>query len=146
MQVIVGFPQSEERRSVAARRLGLKFHIEITGWQEHVLNALTTELAQSVPYSTVSIQGQNATYRSLQSWNGAPYVSALFHDYGAPVLLIEHRGPSHVSAAFHLLDDKRITDVLKRIGANDSDQLTTGPMTLPDTLIDRLRRRLGTRW
>ena len=146
MQVIVGYPQSEERRSVAARRLGLKFHIEITGWQEHLLNAITTELAQSVPYSTVSIKSQNATFRSLKSWNGAPYVSALFHDYGAPVLFIEHRRPSHVSAAFHLLDDRRITDVLQRLGVNDSDQLTKGPMTLPDTLIERIRRRLGTRW
>ena len=146
MQVIVGFPQFAERRSAAARRLGLKFHIEITGWQKHSLNALTTELAQSVPYSTVSIQGRNAVFRSVQSWNGAPYVSALFHDYGAPVLLIEHRRPSHISAAFHLPDDRRIAGVLKRIGFTDSDQLAQGPMTLPDTLIDRIRRRLKTRW
>ena len=146
MKVIIGFPGGQERRTRQAKRLGLRYHIELHNCDDVGMSVLTRVFCDAVSHSTVTFKQQDTTWRSLQSWNGAPYETALFHDYGAPVLLLYCPEHGRLHATFYRLDEYIITSILSALNMNTPLDIERGVPTMRESLAERLRRRLNVHW
>jgi hypothetical protein len=146
VKVIIGFPDARERRSRQAIKLGLRYHIELHDYPDGSLSDLTRVFCDSISHSTVTFRGPNTTWRSLQSWGGAPYKTALFHDYGAPVLLLYCPENSQIHATFYRLDEYLLTSILDSFKVYEPLDIERGIPTIRESLAERLRRRLTVHW
>ena len=146
MQVTIGYPAAQDTRSRTAKRLGLRYRLAVEGGQATALPILASDLFRAVSHSTVTFEGNGTTWRSVQSWAGAPFKTAIFHDYGAPVLLLECSSNPRLTASFFRLDDAMIDSIIAALSSRGNIEIIRGDMTVRESLSERLRRRLSIHW
>lgn len=146
LKVIFGYPGGRDRRSKTAKRLGLRYHVELQECPPAQVSEIAQALFRAVPHSTIQIHHSSGVRRSLQSWNCGPITSAQLHDYGAPVLHLMYDGQHTLFIALHRLDALRKQALLHHLEAIAACTSEEGIDLLPETTMERVRRRLSKRW
>jgi len=146
MKIIVGFPESRDRRSSEAKALGLRHQLELCDCAEGTIPGITRMLCQVISHSTITFTRQKMAWRSLHSWGGEPYETAVLHNYGAPVMLLQCLNTSGLTATFYRLDEHTLNSILDALETYGPNHIERGVFTVPESLRERLKRRLTIRW